>query len=84
LRNKFVIGSGDTYAPGAIGGVDLHDHTFTGDTHIHTISAGAPINGAFGKEPNADLAAATGTTDTDNTKPPYYAKAFIMYKGKVR
>jgi hypothetical protein len=49
LRNRFVIGAGSTYAPGAVGGATTHSHTITvGGTaltiaqipaHTHTFNA---------------------------------------------
>ncbi|GAI52202.1 unnamed protein product, partial [marine sediment metagenome] len=41
LRNKFVVGAGDTYAVDAIGGVFEHNHTFTAAGHLHSLGAGA-------------------------------------------
>jgi len=77
LRNKFVVGAGDTYAPGASGGDINHTHTFTGAGHSHTIEAGAEL--AAG----TDLAAVTstnpaaGTTEIGSSMPPYFALCYI-------
>lgn len=82
LRNRFVIGAGDVYAPDDTGGALTHTHPFTGDGHDHGIpqTAGCP-----GAGPNACLSeldttadAAAGTTDATDHKPPYFALAFII------
>jgi len=36
LRDKFIVGAGSTYAPGATGGANSHNHIFTGVGHTHT------------------------------------------------
>lgn len=38
LRNRFIVGAGDTYAPGATGGASSHNHTFSGTPHTHTFT----------------------------------------------
>jgi len=78
LRNKFVPGAGDTYAPGATGGNITHTHTFTTDGHNHTLEAGDAI--AEGEDLSSVSSGAqdSGTTDTENGLPPYHALAYIM------
>ena len=78
LRNRFVVGAGDTYAVDANGGAVNHNHAFTADPHAHVISVG--VNIAVGSLFNntTDPADATGTTDNESNLPPYYALAFIM------
>ena len=80
LRDRFIVGAGSTYAPGATGGFTDHVHTGTTDGHSHGI-----FGTAIAQAPGA-AAAANTTTDTDtftadtaNTLPPYYALAYIMY-----
>jgi len=80
LRDKFIVAAGDTYAVDATGGAVNHDHSFTGDGHNHTIlSAGLEIEPfdtlGYGVTP----AAATGTFDNGDIRPPYYSLAYIMY-----
>jgi len=78
LRNKFIVGAGDTYNPGDSGGAATHVHTFTGDGHNHTIGAGNQLNagGNFSATTSTDPAA--GTTNAGSSLPPYYSLAFIM------
>lgn len=82
LRNRFIVGAGDAYAPDDTGGALTHTHPFTGDGHVHGIpqTAGCP-----GAGPNAclsqldtDSEVAAGTTDATDHKPPYFALAFII------
>lgn len=81
LRDKFVVGAGDSYAVGAAGGNINHNHDFTGDPHSHWISFGEGIGMGPYRENQTDTAYATGTTDNKDGRPPYYALAFIMYTG---
>ena len=78
LRNRFVVGAGDTYAVDANGGAVNHNHGFTADPHAHTIPAGANINTGVNLSNITDPADATGTTDNESNLPPYYALAYIM------
>jgi len=78
LRNRFIPGAGDTYAVSATGGSDTQTHTFTSNTHDHQIGAGSNI--AAGTDYNAwtQPAQTTGTTDSSDNRPQYYALAYIM------
>jgi len=78
LRNKFIVGAGDTYAVDAVGGNINHNHDFTGDGHTHEFKAGLGI--AAGPNWDAVTASeqATGTTDNENGLPPYHSLAYIM------
>ncbi len=82
LRNKFVPGSGDSYAPGDSGGSDSQTHGFTSSDHNHVIpntmacpGAGASLclNGT-----NTSNATASGTTDSGDNRPQYYSLCYIM------
>jgi len=78
LRNRFVVGAGDTYAVDASGGAINHTHNFTGDGHFHTHPAGSGMDaGAFYLVDTSEDPT-TGTTDNANGLPPYYALAYIM------
>ena len=78
LQDKFILGAGNVYAPGATGGSEFHTHTFTGDGHVHTTPAGATIGSGVGLQGQTNSSAATGTTDGGNSQPPYHALAYIM------
>jgi len=78
LRNKFLVGAGDTYAVGASGGTLTHTHTFTSDAHDHVIPLGAGIGGGVVFGSTTNTAVATGTTDAENHLPPYFALCYIM------
>jgi len=91
LRNKFVIGAGDTYAVGATGGEATH--TLTTDempSHSHSLDSdtgdyGGGVAGsmAFGdsspSNPNyTGMIGDTGGGGAHNNLPPYHSLAYIM------
>ena len=83
LRNRFVIGAGGSYSPGATGGA-----TTTTVNHTHSISSttSGAVSGTGGVFYSGGTQGHThsisGTTDSGSTSvsvlPPYYALAFIM------
>jgi len=81
LRDKFVVGSGDTYAVGAKGGNINHSHDFTGDGHEHFQGETGDIDMGMDYTDPTDTKFVTGTTDNKDGRPPYYALAYIMYTG---
>ncbi len=84
LRNKFIVGSGDTYAVNAIGGNINHNHDFTGDGHIHSAVVASGVQSGAGYDPQTEIGLTVGTCDIKDGRPPYFAKAFIMYAGRPR
>jgi hypothetical protein len=78
LRDKFILGAGNTYAPEAIGGAATHTHDFITNGHNHsyttnmTIAAGSTAT--RNPLPNTD----SGTTDAMSHLPPYYALCFVI------
>lgn len=80
LRDKFIVGAGSTYAPDDSNGAIQHDHDFTSDSHAHSFEfpavrlQGAPVGGDW------QSLGVTGTTETKDGRPPYYALAYIMRK----
>lgn len=78
LRDKFVVGAGNTYAVDATGGATTHNHPFTGDGHFHTINAGTGIGAGTNINDFTNIWNVTGTTDNSSSLPPYYALAYIM------
>lgn len=78
LRNKFVPGAGDEYAPGDNAANPTHTHPFTGDGHGHSISLGTGIQTGTGRMSFTVANNAVGTTDPTLAKPPYYALCYIM------
>jgi len=77
LRNTFIVGAGDTYNPDATGGAAMHTHAFTSNLHSH-VDAGPPGPFAAGLDLRVGVIAVTGTTDSDNNLPPFYALCYIM------
>lgn len=79
LRNKFIIGSGDTYAVGDKAGSINHSHDFTGIGHRHPIPGGPDFKMGWNIVFETDIDPITGTTDAKDGRPPYYSLAYIMY-----
>lgn len=83
LQNKFILGAGSGYAPGATGGAGTHLHSVAASgTHSHTLPVGTDI---INSSPSGNLNKATGTggshthtTGYTSSLPPYYALAYIM------
>lgn len=78
LRNRFIVGAGDTYAVGANGGFASHGHTFTSDGHSHTILAGTDFAAGTLLSDQTSVDVDTGTTANSDGRPPFWALAFIM------
>lgn len=78
LRDRFVVGAGNTYSVNDTGGSTQHNHTFTGDGHFHTLLGGTSIQAGAGYLPQSNSQPTTGTTNNTNHLPLYFALAFIM------
>lgn len=81
LRNRFLVGAGGTYAPGATGGSAGHNHDLTTDGHVHTIPGGLDINFAGGRGTTSLPQTDTATTNPTDSRPSYYALALVMWAG---
>ena len=72
LRNKFLVGAGDTYAvDGSVGAT----------THTHSVNATESTDvarGADTEDPQAARQSHTLTTASGSSLPPYYALAYLM------
>lgn len=78
LRNRFVVGAGDTYAVNATGGAINHDHNFTSDGHFHGVGPGSNIGAGANFDDFTDTNVDSGVTNEASSLPPYFALAFIM------
>jgi len=78
LRDRFIVGAGNTYAPAATGGALTHTHPFTSNLHAHSIPYGTGQAYGTNVANYTDNTAATGTTDSGSSLPPYYALCYIM------
>lgn len=79
LRNKFIIGAGSTYAPGANSAVSTHTHTANLGSHAHDLVAGVNITAGYDISHITATALVTGTTAANGNLPPYYALCYIMH-----
>jgi len=83
LRNKFIIGAGDSYAVNAVGGSLNHNHDFTSAAHNHQFVIGAGLGAGANYDRIVSTESITGTTDNKSSLPPYHSLAYIMYAGRV-
>ena len=84
LRNKFVTGSGDTYAVDAVGGNVNHLHTFDADLHAHFMGGPSEFEAGANFDQVYANALESGTSDNANGLPPYHSLVFVMYAGVPR
>lgn len=84
LRNRFLVGAGDTYSVDDTGGVLSHVHNFTAEGHAHALGGGPNMLGGLGLHVNTSAAQLTGTTDPKNSLPPYHSLVYVMYDGRLR
>lgn len=79
LKNRFIVGAGDTYAVGATGGAITHLHSFS-----VTISGGLSAGNVIANVAPAGVLSPSfnsgggGNTNLGNGLPPYYALCYIM------
>ncbi len=78
LRNRMVIGAGDTYAVDAEGGALTHTHTVNQSGHAHAMSEGDDIAEGTYYHAAVDETDPDITCSTDNHLNPYHALAYIM------
>lgn len=78
LRDKFIIGAGDSYDPGDIGGSQSHSHNFASAAHSHSHDGGSHLKAGAGFSKDSTTTIVNGTTNSVINEPPYYALAFIM------
>lgn len=78
LRNKFIVGAGDSYAVGATGGASAHSHSFTSNGHSHNVTGGVGLTIGTDYSGTTSTETATGSTNSKSNLPPYYALAWIM------
>lgn len=78
LRNKMVVGAGDTFAVDDTGGNTTHIHTGSAPAHSHDLTGGAVIGTGAGFYPTVWGGGVPLTIDTKNHLPPYHALCYIM------
>lgn len=78
LRDRFLVGAGDSFDPNDSGGSNTHTHAGTTDGHNHTLPASTVIGGGAVFNSTTSTNTDTFTTDPANHLPPYYALAYIM------
>lgn len=78
LQNKFIVCAGDTYAVAAGGGGTTHTHVFQGVGHTHSIGFGGDIAAGTDFDSAGATEYVSGTTNTGDSLPPYYALCYIQ------
>lgn len=78
LRNRFVVGAGDSYGVDDTGGNLTHRHFTTTAGHTHTLGIGDAIAAGADYSKTTDLMNDYGFSDYINHLPPYYALCYIM------
>jgi len=78
LRNRFIIGAGDTYSPRDTGGSATHTHTGSTDGHDHELAAGTGLASGANYNDFTESTTDNFTTDPGSSLQPYYALCYIM------
>lgn len=78
LRNRFIIGAGDTYVVSDTGGANEHEHDFTTTGHDHDLAFGEDLGAGTAYDVTTTAEVDTGQTSEESNLPPYYALAYIM------
>jgi len=78
LRNLYVVGAGDAYAPNAEGGANAHGHNYAGPLHTHTFNAGSDVLAGAVLDGTTDQSKMIGETDWTSHRPPYKALCYMM------
>lgn len=81
LTNRFIrCAESDTVfpTPGAIGGSNVHTHSFAGDGHTHDIEGGTSLAAGEDFNPLTSVDPAVGITDSETNVPMYYTLCYIM------
>lgn len=78
LRNKFIVGAGNSYAPDDEGGSANHAHAFTSDGHFHNFEAGTDLQGGANNAGTTTTEAESDTTGVPSQPLPYYAVVYII------
>lgn len=78
LKNKFIVGAGDTYAVDDTGGAVEHDHDFITNGHTHNLPGGAFVEIGFDLDNITQSSVDAGTTNNGSSLPPFHALAYIM------
>ena len=79
LRDKFIIGAGTTYAPGASGGSNSHSHSISDAIGDADVIAGTDIRPGTGYANVVHFDIEIPDTNYVDHLPTFYALAYIMH-----
>lgn len=78
LRNRFIVGAGDTYNVGNSGGTYQHTHTIPQHSHYSNAQPGSFIASGNNFDEGFPTSEVTVYPQNSNHLPPYYALCYIM------
>jgi len=78
LRDRFILGAGDSFDPDDIGGLNRHEHIFESADHTHIFDVGNDLLPGDGWTSSPIIEKADGVTDFGSSMPPYTALRWIM------
>ena len=70
LRNRFVVGAGDTYPPGDTGGQNAHGHNYSGPLHSHSVDVGTNVMSGSGFDNSCLLYTSPSPRDLSTSRMP--------------
>lgn len=78
LRDRFIVGAGNTYSKGDTGGATTHLHSGSPADHGHAIASGSDIAAGSDYQAATSGSQGGGNVATANGLPPYLSLAYIM------
>ena len=78
LRDRFIVGAGDTYDPDDTGGGVQHVHDFSDGNHTHTLAVGTGLEPGGDADGTGTTTQLIGTTDNESSLPPFRSLVYIM------
>jgi len=81
LRDKFVVGAGNSYNPGDTGGSGSHIHSYTAPSHFHALLGGTAIAAGSDYHFLTTPEVIAGNVDSSAHLPYYHALCYIMLTG---
>lgn len=82
LRDKFIVGAGDTYSVDDTGGQLMHAHDFTSNIHTHTLPVFELISDGTDYSWLLATRQVIGTTDSFSSLPGHHTLVLVMYDGR--
>lgn len=82
LQDRFIVGAGSGFNISDVGGAVQISHDFTSATHRHDFPGGFEMDGGDDYQAiDTEAVQVTGTTNTADTRPTFYALCFLKETG---